>query len=126
VTPLRLSVGLQTFVESGAQLNRLGCSSCCGATVFLEPRGSAGRLPTLWEANLTLSYPISIGPLTATLQGYLYNLFNNQIVTSHDEGWTTSPPEGYPPTIYDPNQEQNNPNYGKVTSRSGPGRSAPR
>jgi hypothetical protein len=114
-TPLRFSVGLQAFVETGAPLNRLGAG-----VVFLEPRGSAGRLPTLWEANLTLSYPIRIGPVTAKLQGYLYNLFNNQIVTSRDEAWTILSFEGVPGAIYDPNQEQNNPNYGKVTSRSAP------
>ena len=78
--------------------------------VFLVPRGSAGRLPTLWEANLTLSYPIAIGPVTVTLQAYLFNLFNKQIAISRDDGWsTTTPPADFPATIYDPNQEQNNP-----------------
>ena len=119
VTPLRVAVGLQAFVESGAPLNRLGYFTGM-AVVLLEPRGSAGRLPTLWEANLTLSYPIRVGPLTATLQGYLYNFFNNQIVTSRDERWTTAVPEGYAATIYDPSQERNNPDYGRVTSRSAP------
>jgi outer membrane receptor protein involved in Fe transport len=120
VTPLRLSVGLQAFVESGAPLNRLAYYSCCGALVLLDPRGSAGRLPTLWEANLALSYPIPIGPVTTTLHADFFNLFNNQIVTSRDEGWTTDVPEGYPATIYDPNQKQNNPDYGRVTGRSAP------
>jgi Carboxypeptidase regulatory-like domain/TonB-dependent Receptor Plug Domain len=120
VTPLRLSIGLQAFAESGAPLNRLGYHPIVGPSIFLVPRGSAGRLPTLWEANLTLSYPIAIGPVTATLQAYLFNVFNNQIVTSREQSWTTSQPEGYPATITDPNQEQNNPNYGKVTGRSAP------
>jgi len=119
-TPLRFSVGVQAFAESGAPLNRLGYHPWWGPSVFLVPRGSAGRLPTLWEANLTVSYPIAIGPVTATLQGYLFNLFNNQIVTSRDQAWTTSPPEGYPATITDPNTESNNPNYGRVTGRSAP------
>jgi hypothetical protein len=119
-TPLRLSVGVQAFAESGAPLNRLGYAPFWGPGVFLVPRGSAGRVPTLWEANLTVSYPIAIGPVTATIQGYLFNLFNNQIVTSRDQVWTTSAPAGYPATIYDPNQEQNNPNYGRVTGRSAP------
>jgi hypothetical protein len=120
VTPPRISVGLQAFVESGAPLNRLGYFAFYGPAVNLVPRGTAGRLPTLWDANLTLSYPVSIGPVTATLQGYLYNVFNNQIVTSRDEGWTISPTEGYPSNLYDPDQESNNPNYGKVTGRSSP------
>lgn len=34
--------------------------------------------------------------------------------------WSSSPPEGFPETIYDPNQEQNNEEYGKVTGRSDP------
>jgi hypothetical protein len=114
-------VGLQAFAETGAPLNKLGFfSSGYGAAVFLVPRGSAGRLPTLWEANLTLSYPIAIGPVTLTAQGYLFNLFNNQIAIAKDEGWTTSPPPGFPANINDPNQEPNNPNYGSVTARSAP------
>jgi outer membrane receptor protein involved in Fe transport len=120
VTPLRLSVGLQAFAESGAPLNRLGYYGCCGAMVFLDPRGSAGRLPTFWEGNLTLSYPIAIGPVTTSLHAYVFNVFDNQIETSRDEGWTTDVPEGYPATIYDPDQVRNNLNYGGVTGRSAP------
>jgi hypothetical protein len=120
VTPLRLAVGIQAFAESGAPLNRLGYTSFYGANVFLLPRGSAGRLPALWDANLTASYPISIGPVSVTLQGYLYNVFNNQFATARDEAWSTDTPAAFPDTIYDPNQEQNNPNYGRVTSRSAP------
>lgn len=121
VTPWRLSIGLQAFVESGAPYNKIGYfNGNYGPAIYLEPRGSAGRLPTLWEANLTLLYPIAIGPVTATLQGYIFNVFNNQIAISRDEAWTGSPPAGYPETIYDSNQAQNNPNYGKVTGRSAP------
>ncbi|HEV8117611.1 MAG TPA: hypothetical protein VGQ32_03755, partial [Thermoanaerobaculia bacterium] len=121
VSPWRLAVGLQAFAETGAPLSKLGYfNGGYPGSIFLTPRGSEGRLPTLWGANLTLSYPIAIGPVTATLQAYLYNVFNKQIANSRDEAWTTSAPEGYPATIFDPNQEQNNPNYGKVTARSAP------
>ena len=117
VTPWRLSVGLQTFVESGAPLNKIGYPF-----VFLVPRGSAGRLPTLWEGSLTLSYPIAIGPVIVTPQAYLFNLFNKQVAISRDENWSTYVhPENFPATIYDPNQEQTNfPDYGKVTGRYAP------
>jgi outer membrane receptor protein involved in Fe transport len=121
VTPWRLSVGLQAFVESGAPLNRLGYFNFFyGSMVFLVPRGSAGRLPTLWDGNLVVGYPVTVGPLTVTLQGYVFNLFNNQIATSRDDVWSRDPPDGFPDTIYDPNQEQNNPEYGKITGRSEP------
>jgi hypothetical protein len=120
-TPWRLSVGLQAFVESGAPLNQLGYFNFnYGSLVFLVPRGSAGRLPTNWGADLTLSYPIELGPVTATLQGYLFNVFNKQIAISRDDVWSASPPQGFPETLFDPNQERKNDLYGSVTGRSEP------
>ena len=119
VTPWRLSIGLQTFVESGTPFNRMGYFNACSC-VFLVPRGTAGRLPTLWEANLTLSYPIAIGPVTVTPEAYLFNLFNQQIVVSRDETWGYGPPDGYPANIYDPDQKQYNPYYGSATARQEP------
>jgi hypothetical protein len=53
-------------------------------------------------------------------EAYVYNLFNIQIETSRDQQWTVSPSAGFPANIYDPNQSQNNPDYGKATSRSAP------
>src|SRR6202023_2633607 len=116
-----LAVGLQAYAETGAPLSKLGYfDSGHGASIFLTPRGSEGRLPTLWGANFTMSYPIAMGPVTVTLQGYLYNVFNKQIAISKDQQWTTSAPDGYPDTIYDANQKQNNPDYGAVLARSEP------
>jgi hypothetical protein len=121
VTPWRLSIGLQAYAASGAPLNRLGfLNSNDGSVVFLVPRGSAGRLPTLWEGNLTLAYPIVAGPVTVTLQAYVFNMFNNQIATARDEAWSIYPPDGYPATIYDPSQTNNNGDYGSVVERSAP------
>ena len=121
VTPWELSLGLQAFVESGAPLNRRGyLNEDPGASVFLVPRGSEGRLPTLWGTDLTASYPITIGPVTVTLQAYLFNVFNEQIAISRDEAWSNQQPPDYPASIFDPNQEQNNPEYGKVNGRSEP------
>jgi hypothetical protein len=121
VTPWRLSLGVQAFVESGAPLNRLGYFSVnYGSLVFLVPRGSEGRLPTLWDTNLTLSYPIAVGPVTVTLQAYLFHAFNKQIAISHDEVWSSDPPGDYPASLYDPNQPKTNGLYGAVTGRSDP------
>jgi len=118
-TPLKLSIGVQVFAESGAPLDQLGYFQG-NSDVFLLPRGSAGRLPTRRGANLTLSYPISVGPATVTLQAYLYNAFNNQVATTRDNRWTLSPPPRYPATIYDPSQPSDNKEYGKITSRQDP------
>jgi hypothetical protein len=119
-TPLKLSLGLQAFVESGTPMNRWTLYSFERGPTRLDPRGSTGRFPTLWEANLQLSYPLVFGPVTATLQAYLFNVFNNQIATSRDEDWSYEEAPGYPETIYDPNQPQTNPDYGKFTGRYAP------
>ena len=116
VTPWRLSVGLQMFVESGAPLNKIGYPF-----VFLVPRGSAGRLPTLWEGSLTLSYPIAIGPVIVTLQAYLFNLFNKQIAISRDENWSTDNcPRTFPRRSTTRTRSKTNPYYGNVTGRYAP------
>jgi outer membrane receptor protein involved in Fe transport len=122
VSPWRLSVGLQFFAESGAPLNRMGYLNDIQVPyyVFLDPRGSDGRLPTLWGANLSLSYPIAVGPATVTLQAYLFNVFNKQIAIFRDDIWSVTQPQGYPATIYDPNQAKTNTTYGDVMDRSSP------
>jgi hypothetical protein len=120
-TPWRLSLGLQAFVESGAPTNKLTfvCGWC--APGYLVPRGSEGRLPTEWEANLSIAYSIPVGPATVSLLGAIYNLFNNQIVAATEEGWSsTQRQENYPGGIFDPSQPQTNEDYGKVTGRSSP------
>jgi len=120
-SPWQLVVGLQFFVETGAPLDRLGYFNAdYGAAIRLVPRGSAGRLPPLWEANLTLGYPISLGPVTMTLQAYLFNVFNNQIATATDMAWTIDPTPNYPNDIEDSHQRKSNENYGKVTERYAP------
>jgi hypothetical protein len=121
VTPFGLSAGLQFWARSGAPLNQSGYFNGFYTNwIQLAQKGYAGRLPTEWEANLTLEYPIRFGPVTATLQGYVFNLFNNQIRAGQDTTWTDQQPAGYPDTMYDANQPSLNGNYGLITERSGP------
>ena len=121
VSPLRLSVGLQAYAVSGPPLDQIGYFNVIyGPGVYLVPRGSVGRLPTQWDANLTLAYPIEFGPTTVTLQAYVFNLFNNQIAMTRDNAWTLGPGADYPASILDPAQPQTNPEYGKNTSRTPP------
>jgi hypothetical protein len=63
---------------------------------------------------------LRVGPATVTGQMYVFNLFDNQIETSRDEVWSETQPAGYPASIFDPNQPQTNPNYGKATGRQEP------
>jgi len=141
ITPFKLSIGLQAYAHSGPPLSKVGYfNQFYIAQTQLVPIGSAGRLPTQWEANLALGYPFNIGPVTVTGLLYVFDLFNRQIVTNVDNNWQISQgvnypktPEQYPQLFYRPctaaeasdpaaNQcnEQNNANYGKATSRQDP------
>ena len=62
----------------------------------------------------------TIGPVTATLQAYVFNLFNNQIRDLPGHHLDDQPQVGYPDTIYDPNQASSNGNYGLITGRQPP------
>jgi hypothetical protein len=122
-TPFKLFAGLQAFWQSGAPLDKLGYfNGGYGAQIYLVPRGEAGNLPNLWEANLTVGYPFAVGPVTVTAQAYLFNVFNNQIRTQQDVGYTTRRPPGYPDTLYDPNvpPDRVSPTYGKILARQDP------
>ncbi|MEO8347470.1 MAG: TonB-dependent receptor, partial [Acidobacteriota bacterium] len=119
-TRFKLFAGVGGYVQSGAPLSRIGYLNQFGAGVHLVQNGTEGRLPTLWEANLTLGYSIRVGPATVTIQAYVFNLFDNQIATSRDEVWSDQPPPGYPASLFDPNQPKSNLYYGKTTSRQEP------
>ena len=141
VTPIKLAVGLQAYYQSGPPTSKVGYfNSGYGAQVFLEEPGSAGRLPALYEGNLSLSYPFTVGPTTITLQGYIFNILNRQAVTNVDNNWQQSPGANYPQDTAHYNQlfyppcttaqasdpvgnkcnEQTNANWGKATSRQDP------
>jgi outer membrane receptor protein involved in Fe transport len=141
ITPFKLTVGLQAYVQSGPPLSKIGYfNSGYGAQVQLVPLGTAGRLGAQYEANLSLSYPINVGPATVTLTGYVFNLLNRQAVTNVDNQWQVGPGANYPENFAQYNQlflapctaaqnstpvashcnEQNNPNYGLATARQDP------
>jgi outer membrane receptor protein involved in Fe transport len=141
ITPWKLALGFQGYVQSGPPQSVYGYfNSLYIAQTSLVPNGSAGRLPTQYEMNLSLSYPIQIGPTTVTLSGYAFNLLDRQIITNVDNNWQISQGANYPksPDQYnnlflapctaaqnsDPVgnhcNEKNNANYGLATSRQDP------
>jgi hypothetical protein len=126
--PFGLFVGVQGYVQSGAPLSKMGYFNFPynffygGSQIYLTPRGTEGRLPALWESSLTVGYPIRVGEATVTIQAYVFNLFNNQIATWASSNYTTSPPPGYPASLYNPAvpPADVSPDYGKVLSRQDP------
>ena len=52
-----LTSGIFFLWQSGTPINELGRSEGLGPrTIFLQPRGSLGRSPSLWDLNLRFSY----------------------------------------------------------------------
>ena len=94
---LRPSVGGAVLREDGVPTSRRATTTLLSGPLFLDTRGSDGRLPTDYETNLSLSYNFNVGPVTVTPQLYIFNVFNRQTVTGLDEryniyGSTTSRP----------------------------------
>jgi outer membrane receptor protein involved in Fe transport len=84
--PFGLSIGGQVYVRSGVPTSRLGYyNSFYPDLLYLDQRGSNGRLPTDYEMNLSLAYNFNLGPVTITPQAYIFNLLNRQTVTGTDQ-----------------------------------------
>jgi Carboxypeptidase regulatory-like domain/TonB-dependent Receptor Plug Domain/TonB dependent receptor len=90
-TPFGLSVGLQAYVRSGHPTSRLGYyNSSYPDLLYLDTRGTAGRTPTDYEANLSLAYNLKVGPVTVTPQVYVFNVLNRQTVNNINEAFNVN------------------------------------
>ncbi|MBL8113233.1 MAG: TonB-dependent receptor [Acidobacteria bacterium] len=79
VFPFNLTVGMQANIRGGTPLTRYGYSDAYGRyEFFLTERGAEGRAPTTYDADLNLSYPIKLGPVTVNALVTVFNLFNTQ------------------------------------------------
>src|SRR5262249_23671971 len=106
--------------------------------LYLVPRGTAGRLPTDYDMNLSAAYDVNVGPVTITPALYLFNVLNRQtpsnIVQSFNSNGSivtnpTSPFYGQPgiePGTTDgcpataPAPCTDDPDYRKISQRIGP------
>ncbi len=92
-----LNLGLSTWYFSGLPLNAYGYSQgYANWEYFVVPRGSVGRGPSDWEANIHLSYPIKVGDRARlTVLADVFNLFNRQATIQYDERYNL-PSDGDP------------------------------
>jgi hypothetical protein len=92
-----LNFGFSTWYYSGLPLNAYGYSfGYANWEYYLVPRGSVGRGPSDWEANLHLSYPIKIGDRARlNVMADVFNLFNRQAIVQYDERYNL-PSDGDP------------------------------
>ncbi len=82
-----LNIGLSTWYYSGLPENAYGYSlAYSNWEYFLAPRGSLGRGPADYEADLHISYPIKIGQKSRlNLIADMFNIFNRQSIIQYDE-----------------------------------------
>jgi outer membrane receptor protein involved in Fe transport len=82
--PFGLNVGVGAYLRSGPPVSRYGWYNVFYPDLLhLVPRGSdsaisGGRLPTQYEANLSLGYTFNIGAVSVTPAIYVFNLLNRQ------------------------------------------------
>jgi hypothetical protein len=131
-----LNLGLSTRWLSGYPLNAYGHSFLyANWEYYLVPRGSVGRGPSEWEADIQVSYPVRFGGTKRmNLFMDIFNLFNRQeaiqlderynliedggcagipeSACNHDNGIITNPGTLTPVfTISDPRATATNPDY---------------
>lgn len=137
--PFGLQVGIGAYARSGLPLSKLGLyNSFYPDNLFLTQRGTEGRTPWDYEANLNLAYNWNVGGgVTVTPQLFIFNLLNRQTPIAYDQDFnpngsfvtdSTSPFFGQagvepgtgncPSTATAPCSD--NPSYRKVTARTDP------
>jgi hypothetical protein len=122
--PFGLTAGLNAHLKSGGWLSEYGYfNSGYGAEGYqVVPTGTAGQMPWDFDFNLSASYTIKFGGVSATLIAQGNNLLNRQNVIGRVQDCTIQPP----PTVSAvtncsavSNPTSANPNYGLVSWRSG-------
>ena len=86
--PTRSSLGLAFNVQSGTPIEVLGANPLYGVReIYILPRGSGGRTPTLTSFDLHVSYRRQLSRLFG-FEAYadVFNLFNQQEVTGGRPG----------------------------------------
>lgn len=113
-TPWRLSVGLAAYYRSGTPLTRYGFSDIYGRyEFFLKDRGSEGRTPSNYEADLHLGYPLELGRARINFLFDVFNLLDVQRPILLDQRWGFQEADNASPTPV-------NPDYGKAVLRTPP------
>ncbi len=114
ITPFKLQVGLTAYYRTGTPWTRYGYSDAYGRyEFFLTNRGAEGRMPSTYEADLHLGYPIAIGPVDVNLLADVFSLFNAQRAIILDQRWGFEEADNASPTPV-------NPDYGLAALRTPP------
>jgi hypothetical protein len=114
VTPWNLTIGVSAYYRTGTPLSRMGYSdSYSRYEYFLTTRGSEGRTPSTYGADLHLGYPLAVKDIKVNLLVDVFNLFNTQRPLLVDQRWGFQQADNASPTPV-------NPNYGQPVLRTPP------
>ncbi|MCB1008531.1 MAG: TonB-dependent receptor [Acidobacteria bacterium] len=81
-----LTLGLSAYWRSGTPLTAYGYSfGYSNWEYYLTPRGSLGRNPSDYEADLHIGYPIQIGSTELQLMVDVFNLLDRQSTINQDQ-----------------------------------------
>ncbi len=98
-TPFNLAVGLVAYYRTGTPISRIGLSDAYNRyEFFLQQRGSEGRVPDDYEADVHFGYPLQLGPVTLTTLVDVFSILNRQRAIVVDQRYNVT-------EFSNPNQE---------------------
>ena len=111
-SPFKLSIGASAYWRSGTPLTRYGYSDAYGRyEFFLTDRGSEGRTPSNYDADVHFGYPIDVRGAKINLLLDVFNVLNAQRAVLLDQRWGFQESDNQSATPV-------NPNYGKAILRT--------
>jgi len=123
--PFGFQVGGSFSLYTGEPLSKIGTNLYYGPMVFLEPRGTSGRLPTFHQLDLHLEKDIRLkGRYSLSFYADIFNVLNTKIKTAEDMIYARNTYYGdYGqgiPAPWVPAPQPDNPYYGKATMYQAP------
>jgi hypothetical protein len=106
-SPFKLSVGLAAYWRSGTPLTRYGYSDAYGRyEFFLTQRGSEGRTPSNYDADIHLGYPINVSAAKINLLLDIFNVLDTQRPVLLDERYGFQESDNASPTPVNPDYKR--------------------
>jgi hypothetical protein len=90
--PFGVTAGLNFTFQSGRPISLIGCPQDSVACLngyslegYIVPKGSYGRMPSIYEGDFHLEYALRFGQVSITPMVDVFNFLNRQAATSQDD-----------------------------------------
>jgi TonB dependent receptor/Carboxypeptidase regulatory-like domain/TonB-dependent Receptor Plug Domain len=92
VTPFNLVVGLSAYYFTGTPLTAMGYDNDYrNYELYLVDRGTVGRTPDVYDADLHLGYQFPVGPVRILVGADVFSVFNTQRTAQQDQRYNIGP-----------------------------------